>query len=441
MIIEDIKTDSTLEFLRMTLNYRIKKTGADKHLNSKPKREMYDELQTIKVLEEKYQLTEDEVILIMVALAPHIIPGFFNFIVSGLIDTLDSFYSFGGTNGNNQKGLLPTGRTGLYAIAGNDEKEGILKMQHFNSDAKLFAAGILSLGPVSHGEPRLSGLLILEPEYLHFILTGEQIKPDLGPSFPAALIKTQLEWDDLVLKKETMAEVLEIQTWLKHNDTILNDWGMAGKIKPGYRVMFYGPPGTGKTMTASLLGKQTGKDVYRIDLSMVVSKYIGETEKNLSSLFNKAQNRDWILFFDEADAIFGKRTNVRDAHDKYANQEVSYLLQRIESYPGLVILASNYKNNIDEAFNRRFSAIVEFKTPGFTERLKLWKQGLPEKIKLGERVSLEELAMDFDITGSNIINVIHFACLKQLDQGSKTLEYDYIIDGIRREYTKEGRMV
>ena len=125
-------------------------------------------------------------------------------------------------------------------------------------------------------------------------------------------------------------------------------------------ILFSGAPGTGKKTLASLIGQQSGKEVYRIDLSMVVSKYIGETEKNLSKVFDAAEHKNWILFFDEADALFGKRTNVRDAHDKYANQEVAYLLQRIENYNGLVILATNMKSNIDEAFTRRFQTIINF---------------------------------------------------------------------------------
>jgi SpoVK/Ycf46/Vps4 family AAA+-type ATPase len=134
------------------------------------------------------------------------------------------------------------------------------------------------------------------------------------------------------------------------------------KLNRGYRALFFGPPGTGKTLAATLIGKETGREVLRVDLSMLISKYIGETEKNLELLFARAEDKNWILFFDEADALFGKRTNVRDAHDKYANQEVSYLLSRIESYEGLVILASNSKANIDEAFKRRFHMFVEFET-------------------------------------------------------------------------------
>ena len=126
------------------------------------------------------------------------------------------------------------------------------------------------------------------------------------------------------------------------------------------RILFIGPPGTGKKTLASLIGEQLGTDVYKIDLSMVVSKYIGETEKNLELIFARAENKGWILFFDEADALFGKRTNVRDAHDRYANIEIAYLLEKIEKYNGIVILATNMKSNIDEAFKRRFQTIISF---------------------------------------------------------------------------------
>lgn len=186
-------------------------------------------------------------------------------------------------------------------------------------------------------------------------------KTKLKSDFPAQLIKTELDWNDLKLKEKTMTEVKEIELWLKHNDTLLKNWNMKRKIKSGFRVLFYGPPGTGKKLTACLLGKYSERDVFRVNLSQVVSKYIGETEKNLSSLFEKASQKDWILFFDEADAIFGKRTNIKDAHDKYANQEVSYLLQRIEAYPGLVILSSNLKTNSESSYIRRFNSIIEFK--------------------------------------------------------------------------------
>lgn len=182
----------------------------------------------------------------------------------------------------------------------------------------------------------------------------------ISSDFQAQLIKTELTWDDLILPKETLMQIHEIEEWIKNSKVIFEKWDLSRKLKPGFRALFYGPDGTSRTMTAALLGKYSNKEVYKIDLSSIVSKYIGETEKNLENLFNKADNKDWILFFDEADALFGKRTEVKDAHDKYANQEVAYLLQRIENYDGLTILASNSKGNIDETFIRRLNSVINF---------------------------------------------------------------------------------
>ena len=151
----------------------------------------------------------------------------------------------------------------------------------------------------------------------------------------------------------------QLQSLHHHASTITGELQKSMPVK-NKGILFIGAPGTGKKTLASLIGQQSGKEVYRVDLSMIVSKYIGETDKNLEKVFDAAENKNWILFFDEADALFGKRTNVRDAHDKYANQEVAYLLQRIENYNGLVILATNMKSNIDEAFTRRFQTIINF---------------------------------------------------------------------------------
>ena len=257
--------------------------------------------------------------------------------------------------------------------------------------------------------------------------------------FPAEKLETQLEWDDLILNEKTFQQIKELEIWLQHNDFLFNEWEMGKRLKAGYRVLFHGPAGTGKTLTASLLGKYTNKPVYRIDLSTVVSKYIGETEKNLSNLFNKAENKDWILFFDEADAIFGKRTNVRDAHDKYANQEVSYLLQRIESHSGLIILASNFRDNIDEAFTRRFQSIVTFELPGVKERMLIWKKNLPQKLQIANEIEWDEIAKKYELTGSNILNIIQFCALKVLNEKTDTLTPKILLQGIRREFLKENR--
>ena len=212
----------------------------------------------------------------------------------------------------------------LYILSGDDiDKRAAFREKHLSAQHWLFREKILYLEPSPSGEPALSGKLILAEEYVELFLTGNMGKPKFGIDFPAKCIHTQQEWSDLVLHPHTQKQVQNLRDWLEYGNQILKDWGLEKKFKPGYRVLFYGPSGTGKTLTASLLGKSTNRDIYRVDLSMVVSKYIGETEKNLSMLFDKAENKDWILFFDEADALFGKRTGVSNAHDRYANQEIS----------------------------------------------------------------------------------------------------------------------
>ncbi|MCG8306789.1 MAG: ATP-binding protein [Cytophagales bacterium] len=387
------------------------------------------------------KLTDAEVIVLLLSLVPHLSPNFFNSIISRYLPNGGEFPEFGGVKGKNHRGIIPTGETVLYILAGTDVERRLEFLNLFNEEHKFAKKGILSLGKVPDGEPKMSGPLILDEEYVQLLTTGRVLRPKMSGDFPANRIETELEWGDLILNEKTLNHVKEIGTWINYNDVLLYGWNMKSRIRPGFRVMFFGPPGTGKTLTANLLGKYTHKDVYRIDLSLVVSKYIGETEKNLSKLFDKAQNKDWILFFDEADAIFGKRTHVRDAHDKYANQEVSYLLQRIESHPGLVILASNFKSNIDPAFTRRFQSIVEFEAPTFKERLILWQKNLPKNIGLQPAISLESIARKYPLTGANIVNVIHFACLKTLAEKNEEIRLSYILEGIKKEYLKEGKTI
>ena len=390
---------------------------------------------------QKNNLSNIDILLLGLSVVPNILPNFLSSIVAEYLPNGGEISEFGGTKSKNHRGILPTAETAQFLIAGNNLEERIAFYNYFHNQSFVIQKGIVKIDSVPIGEPKMSGLLFLDEEYLELFLSQKILKPKLSSNFPAELLETTLNWEDLVLNSNILNEINEIQSWLLYNDILLNDWNMKSKIKPGYRVMLYGPSGTGKTLTASLLGKYTGKDVYRIDLSMIISKYIGETEKNLSALFDKAINKNWILFFDEADAIFGKRTNVRDAHDKYANQEVSYLLQRIESHPGLVILASNFKSNIDAAFIRRFQSIIEFEMPSYNERLQLWSNNLPKNIEIAEDVNLKELSKKYDITGANIVNVIQFACLKTLEENNKTIHLKHLTQGIKKEYGKDGKIM
>lgn len=389
---------------------------------------------------EQHNLNDAEKAILAMSLMPHIQPHFFDGLMREFMPKGGDFPLIGGTRGTHFRGFLPTGETALFLLAGEDLQQR-LKIQQLFSQEHFFASKkVLYVEEMPAGEPAMSGKIILSPEYVELFTSGIVSRPRFGTNFPADLVQTNMDWEDLVLNQQTFTEVQELLVWLQHGQTLLDHYGMGKRLKPGFRALFHGPPGTGKTLTAGLLGKYTGRDVYKIDLSMVVSKFIGETEKNLSNLFDRAENKDWILFFDEADALFGKRTSVRDAHDKYANQEVSYLLQRVESYNGLVILATNFKSNIDDAFIRRFQSIIHFPMPKPGERAILWKKAFPEKMKLNG-LNIDNLAQKYELSGAAILNIVQYACLRTLDRGAEYIAEKDIFEGIVREFGKEGKIL
>ena len=386
------------------------------------------------------KLNHCETIILLTALSAHVQPTLFDNAIQPFMPKGGEFPEFGGVKGTNTRYMLPTGDTALFLLAGTDTDKRQQVLRYFDSSHWFWTDYVLWLEHVKEGEPRMSGKLILHQEYVDLLTTGMVSKPAFSPEFPAKLVTTKMEWEDVILPAKTATQIDDIKIWLHHNTTFLQNWGMEKRIKPGFRALFYGPPGTGKTLTATLLGKQFEKDVYRIDLSQVVSKYIGETEKNLEKIFIKAENKNWILFFDEADALFGKRSNVQNAHDKYANQEVSYLLQRVEDFSGLVILASNYKSNIDQAFIRRFNSIIHFPMPNQAERYAIWQTAIPPKASLAADIDLMTIAAKYEISGSAIVSVIHFASLQTIYKHSTSIAKSAILEGIKREFEKEERV-
>ena len=381
-----------------------------------------------------------ERLLLSLAIAPVVSPAYLDALIGECVPKSGDFPQIGGRRGKNYRGFIPTFETAVFLLGGHDMGNRMEMERWLLNDCKLIKDHIIQIEDVEIYEPIGSAILFVDEEIRQLVISSKQTVPRFSSRFPAKHIETDLSWDDLVLSETTRSQINEIELWIKHSEKLLEEYKMKHHVQPGYSVLFYGPPGTGKTLTATLLGKYTHRDVFKIDLSTIVSKYIGETEKNLSRLFDKAENKDWILFFDEADALFGKRTQVRDAHDKYANQEVSYLLQRIESYNGLVILASNFRGNIDDAFVRRFQNIVYFPMPKATERLKLWKMAIPEKIILDSKISLEEVADSIELSGSNIVNILRFASINAIDRQDNIILKTDLEEGIKRELTKEGRM-
>lgn len=374
------------------------------------------------------KLGPDERLILILAMLPHLRPqALDNFLIRN--QNLDRPYSeFGGWLGKQHGGFLPTLETAAFLLAGEDlEKRQAVEALIDNT----FRRERLLRLEQPPGEPYFSSPLELTAEAFELFTLGKHRPPAYSIRFPAHRLTTELDWEELVLPKQTMTELGELFEWIKHGGTLLEDWGMGRILQPGYRVLFHGAPGTGKTLTAALIGKRAGMDVYRIDLAAVISKYIGETEKNLAALFQRGQAKNWLLFFDEADALFAKRTTVATANDRHGNQEVAYLLQSIEHYPGVVILATNLKANLDEAFFRRFQSQVHFPMPGQEQRALLWEnslRGVPH-----EGIEMERLAADYEITGSDITTVLRKAGLEVLATGGHAItpqHLDRAMDGI-----------
>lgn len=385
-----------------------------------------------------WSLNQDERLLLALCLAPHLRPQVLDlfFGVNGMIGR--GFTEFGGIVDKTFSGFVPTGQTLRFLLSIEQPKHHIW-LSLLSPNHRFIREGVLELHPVEPGIPASAGVIELKGQWLVYLLTGEHATHELSSTFPAHRIETPMSWEDLVLEHHIMQQIEEIKAWLAHGETLMQEWRLAKKIKPGYRALFFGPPGTGKTLTASLLGKTSGRDVYRVDLSMVVSKYIGETEKNLSKVFDTARHRDWILFFDEADALFGQRTEATNSNDRHANQQTGFLLQKIEDFPGVVILATNLKANMDDAFTRRFQAMIRFKIPGPPQRLQLWQQAFQDSCGLSEDVDLSQIAKEHELPGGAIINVLRYCALHAITHNEKQVNQNTILSGIRRELRKENR--
>ncbi|MGH3117620.1 MAG: ATP-binding protein, partial [Gaiellales bacterium] len=257
----------------------------------------------------------------------------------------------------------------------------------------------------------------------------------------ARRIEPQVGWDDLVLPPAIMGQLWELASRARHRDRVLDDWGMGTKSSKGRGItaLFAGDSGTGKTMSAEVVAGDLGLELYVIDLSTVIDKYIGETEKNLDRIFAEADRVNGVLLFDEADAIFGKRSEVKDSHDRYANVEVAYLLQRMELFDGLAILTTNLRSNVDEAFTRRLDAIIDFPMPEEDDRRRLWERHLRPTLPRGPDLDLNFLAGAFKLSGGNIRNIAVAAAYLAAADDRPVVMAD-LIRGTEAEYRKLGHL-
>ncbi len=260
----------------------------------------------------------------------------------------------------------------------------------------------------------------------------------LGPL--AQHIVPKSDWSVLILPPDPVSQLKELVDRMRFRHLVDDVWGFGGRGSRGVSVLFAGESGTGKTLAAEVVGRELGLTLYKIELSAVVSKYIGETEKNLNTIFNEAQSGNAILFFDEADALFGKRSEVKDARDRYANIEVAYLLQRVENYDGVVILATNFRQNIDDAFTRRLDFLIDFPFPTPDYRRRIWEVHFPAKAPVAPDVNLGEIAEEFRLAGGNIRNASIAAAYLAAADG-KVITTAHIRGAIRRENQKMGRLL
>ncbi|WP_424097839.1 AAA family ATPase [Moorena producens] len=276
---------------------------------------------------------------------------------------------------------------------------------------------------------------------LNDLLTAARDQSGSNLTELARKLNPKYSWQDIILPPDQLAQLKEICNQAKYRHIVYEKWGFHRKLSigKGLNVLFSGPPGTGKTMAAEVIANELQLELYKIDLSQVVSKYIGETEKNLNRIFMAAETANAILLFDEADALFGKRSEVRDAHDRYANIEVGYLLQKMEEYEGISILTTNLRQNLDEAFVRRLAFTVHFPSPDEASRRRIWEGIWTEEIPLSADVDFEFLARQFKLSGGNIKNIALAAAFLAAEAGSGVM-MEHLLQGTRREYQKMGKV-
>ncbi|MBL6445153.1 ATP-binding protein [Fulvivirga sp. 29W222] len=391
---------------------------------------------------QEHDLNEVDRLLLILCFAAQYSPQILDAFLKKRSDNTGVLREIGGVYSRENGQFIPTLQTALFLLSGGNQAKVASYYHYFQNNHFLFREQIITLESISQNYDYLAGYMLkLEKSYFDYFLIGKRPRLDGTSNFPATLLETDKKFEDLILPDTTRDQLKSLMDFIRFRKELFNESDVVGKIKPGFTTLLYGRPGTGKTMTVSVIGKHLGVDVYIVNLSRVVSKYIGETEKNLEKIFERLEGKDCILFFDEADALFGKRTEVKDAKDRYANQEVAYLLQRIEKCSCPVILASNYKQNLDDAFKRRILTFIHIPPPESHERLQMWQTGLPSSFQY-EPVNLpEKLATDYPLTGANISNVIKLGCIHAMSEGTKQITLGHLEGYIQQEMRKENMNV
>jgi AAA+ superfamily predicted ATPase len=332
------------------------------------------------------------------------------------------------------------GRRHLWEEALDGQAAGDVDVSELAARFRFTTAGVLNAVSGARNQARLRGDDTGAVSHSD-VQTACRAESSHGLQRYARRIATSYAWEDLVLPAEVKQQLHEIVEFIRHRETITAEWGFGAKhaLGRGTNILFTGASGTGKTMAVGIIAAELGLDLYKVDLATVVSKYIGETEKNLNRVFQEAETANAVLFFDEADALFGRRSEVKDSHDRYANIEVNYLLQKMEEHEGIVVLATNMSKNMDEAFVRRLQFTVVFPFPEEAERLRIWQHVFPDAAPLDNDVRFEFLARRMKIAGGNIKNIaLGAALLARVDGG--TIGMRHLVLSAKREFQKMGKI-
>jgi hypothetical protein len=432
-----------LQWLKQTLNWRIADATGIKNsdLLSPPDLQTNEDEDTFSALVQKARLSVEEQLVLMLGLSNYLDPAFFNEYILKRRDHPESVPSIGlSFHRSHFSGFIPTGETALFLLAGTNQGQRRDYSKYFGKGHKFAKNNLLKLEKAPSGEPALLGRLVINPVLADLLLTNQDIDTVSDHILAGWGLGSQINENDLILNEKTLLQYHEASKLIKAGNYSMFKPMVARKNHFSFKLLFHGPKGTGKSLAARLLARSIAIGFYRIDLSQIVSKYIGETEKNLSQVFEKAEDKDWVLFFDEADALFGKRSNVRESHDKYANQEVSYLMQRIESHKGAVILSASSIEGIDDALMRRFHHIIHFPEATAAERYKLWRKSLPPAslMEIPTEVELQSIASLFQLNANEIIMLSEKICLNCLKSNVSKITATDLIALIKNYLPKQS---
>ncbi|MCU0438933.1 MAG: ATP-binding protein [Raineya sp.] len=381
-----------------------------------------------------YCLDHNEIFITNLVIASHICP----YIYNKFSDFEQYIHSqeLGFITNPTTKTIHPSIRTALFLLVGRDLNKQIeFGVKYFSDTSSLIHKCILSR--VSQDFFSHKDALQLHLEFLHEFIYNKPYQYQYSDDFPASLYTTDETWNDLILPDRTTFYLQDIPVWMKHYNTIIQD-NTYKKFTKGMKFLLHGEPGTGKSVCVALFGRDFGKPVYRVDLSQVVSKWVGETSKNIGKVFDIAKNKDWILFFDEGDALFGKRTENNSANDRYGNQEIAYLLQRMEEHRGIIFMATNKLPNMDKAFVRRFQVRVPFPIPDAHTRYDIWSETFKD-FPL-EKVNLEYFAANVDNTGASIRAFGRYCKLWMLEKNLQKLRQEDLMELLQTHLEHEGKL-